>query len=389
VFASRHAHSPQSPVPPAPSPSAPPLRTVVNPAIPVSPLAALTAGWTGVWQATRWRPRCLRVAAPFLLFATMLGGRGRRLCWPLIPVPRRVVESFSLVLWWFLVLAAGFLTICSPNWRTRAGGCWLAHPPRSRRRPHGDRLGQSACNARGIHLASKHNNRVRARPAIQPRWAARALLVSEGRCDNPPSAPAIVLTHVHSDTLKSHRAGGIKLRRGCPSVARRVWKSIREKETSNKHLPADRSRCDARTALARWPFAATQGRGVVSRQNQEQLPRLQGLTGAICCGAVALYQLRTFSRLEQKLVVVSARCRGLHAVIIEMACSCIDTDTDSSIEFPGVSQRKVHDPSCAILFASIISAATDEGFLPHPYSFLGRNHFFFVCTNFIRCHQNK
>lgn len=199
----------------------------------------------------------------------MLGGRGRRLCWPLIPVPRRVVESFSLVLRWFLVLAAGFLTICSPNWRTRAGGCWLAHPPRSRRRPHGDRLGRSACNARGIHLACKHNNRVRADQRFStgraPRWVARALLVSEGRCDNP-SAPAIVLTHVHSGTLKFHHgAGGIKLRRGCPSVARRVWKSIREKETSNKHLPADRSRCDARTALARWPFAATQGRGAVSR----------------------------------------------------------------------------------------------------------------------------
>lgn len=99
------ASRPQSSVPssPPPPPSAAPLRTVVDLAIPVSPLAALTAGWTGVWQATQWRPRCLRVAAPFLLFATMLGGRGRRLCWPLIPVPRRVVESFRLVLWWFLV----------------------------------------------------------------------------------------------------------------------------------------------------------------------------------------------------------------------------------------------------------------------------------------------
>jgi hypothetical protein len=131
----------------------------------------------------------------------MLGGRGRRLCWPLIPVPRRVVESFSLVLRWFLVLAAGFLTICSPNWRTRAGGCWLAHPPRSRRRPHGDRLGRSACNARGIHLACKHNNRVRARPAIQhwvsPQMGSSSTFGKRGAmrqptiraCDRPHSRP--------------------------------------------------------------------------------------------------------------------------------------------------------------------------------------------------------
>ena len=189
-------------------------------------------------------------------------------------------------------------------------------------------------------------------------------MVSEGRCDNPPSAPAIVLTHVHSGTLKSrHGAGGIKLRRGCPSVARRVWKSIREKETSNKHLPADRSRCDARTALARWPFAATQGRGAVSRQNQEQLPRLQGLTGATCCGAVALYQLRTFSRLEQKLVAVSARCRGLHAVIIEMACSCSDTDS-SIICVDNFRRHGLGIPTCNPIHAHFLAETTFSSFAP-------------------------
>lgn len=106
-----------------------------------------------------------------------------------------------------------------------------------------------------------------------------------------------------------------------------------------------------------------------------------------CCGAVALSQLRTFSRLEQKLVVVSARCRGLHAVIIEMACSCIDTD--SSIEFPGASQRKAHDPIiCVDNFRrhgrGIPTWSVTPSILiswPKPL--------FFVCTNFIRCHQNK
>ena len=133
-------------------------------------------------------------------------------------------------------------------------------------------------------------------------------------------------------------------------MARRVWKRVREKETSNKHLPA-------RTALARWSFAATQGRGVVSWQNQEQLPRFQGLTGATAAEQLPFINSgpsrdssRSLSWCQsplQRITCSNHRDGLLHA------CG-----TDSSIDFPGAApQRKAHDPSCAMLLVSIISAA--------------------------------
>ena len=161
MFASRHAYSPQSPVPPAPSVRS----SVVDPAPPRS-------SDSSVWQVTRWRPRCLRVAAgsegsPF----SPVRDDGR-LCWPLIPVPRRVVESFSLVLWWFLVLTAGFLTICSPNWRTGAGV--LVGTPASLPAPAytgiiWDRV--PVTHAASTWLANIITGRVRARPATE-RWVS-------------------------------------------------------------------------------------------------------------------------------------------------------------------------------------------------------------------------
>lgn len=158
----------------------------------------------------------------------------------------------------------------------------MAHPPRSRRRPHGDRLGQSACNARGIHLASKHNNRVRARPAIQhwvnPQMGSSSTLVGEGRCDNPPSAPAIVLTH-HAEISPWcgwHQAPTRLPECGTPGLEEYPREGNKQQASAGRQKSMRCPHSSCTVALCR-----NAGTGGTITVNQEQLPRLQGLTGDI------------------------------------------------------------------------------------------------------------
>jgi len=164
-------------------------------------------------------------------------------------------------------------------------------------------------------------------------------LVGEGRCDNPPSAPTIVLTH-HAEISPWcgwHQAPTRLPECGTPGLEEYPREGNKQQASAGRQKSMRCPHSSCTVALCR--NAGTGGTITVKPGTASKTPRSNWRH---CCGAVALFQLRTFSRLEQKLVVVSARCRGLHAVIIEMACSCIDTD--SGIEFPGASKRKAHDP---------------------------------------------
>ncbi|OCL13110.1 hypothetical protein AOQ84DRAFT_352166 [Glonium stellatum] len=78
-------------------------------------------------------------------------------------------------------------------------------------------------------------------------------------------------------------------------------------------------RCDARTALAWWPSAATQGRGAVSRQNQEHPPRLQSLTGAIAADLLHFVISGPFRDSSRSL----SRCRAAGTVRAVSAASAV------------------------------------------------------------------
>lgn len=114
--------------------------------------------------------------------------------------------------------------------------------------------------------------------------------------------------------------------------AARVWhagfggESERRKQaTSNKHLPADRSRCDAQL-LHGGPLPQRRGGGAGTAS------KTLGFNWRHCCGAVALLSTQDLLTTRAEACRgVRARCRGLHAVIIEMAHSMHATLTAASI----------------------------------------------------------
>ena len=134
---------------------------------------------------------------------------------------------------------------------------------------------------------------------------------------NPTSTP--------SGTLKSYHGVTRLPECGTPGLEESP------REGNKQHLPTDRSRYNACTALA-W-FAATQGRGgggsiTVKPGTAPKTPRFMA---PLLRSSYPLSTQDPLATRAEACCGVRARCRGLHAVIIEMTCSMHATLTAVSI----------------------------------------------------------
>ena len=137
--------------------------------------------------------------------------------------------------------------------------------------------------------------------------------------------------------------------------AARVWHAGFGRESERRKQAT--SICRSAQLLHSGPLPQRRGGGAVSWQNQEQLPRLQGLTGAIAAEQLPFINSGPSRDSSRSLLWCQSPLQRItcsnHRDGLLHACG-----TDSSIDFPGAApQRKAHDPSCAMLLVSIISAA--------------------------------